>query len=107
MSLLARELVRGGLGDAPAVTVRVRPHSADLYRADGLTPSSSSPTFGTAYTWDRVLIAPDGHHPHLTVIELLFGADWVDFAMVRKICRRDTRARPELSERTPDAACNS
>jgi hypothetical protein len=29
------------------------------------------------------------HHLHLTAIEPLFGADWVDFAMVRKIYRRD------------------
>ena len=33
----------------------------------------------------RVQLTPDGHKPYLTVIEPLFGADSVDFAMLHKI----------------------
>ncbi len=40
---------------------------------------------------NRVQITTDGHQPYLSVIEPLFGADAVDFAMLHKIYGHDVR----------------
>src|ERR1035437_3546633 len=34
---------------------------------------------------NRVQLTTDGHHPYLAVVEPLFGADGIDFAMLHKI----------------------
>jgi IS1 family transposase len=47
---------------------------------------------------NRVQITTDGHKPYLTVIEPLFGADSVDFAMLHKVY--GTRAKPDSPAHT-------
>jgi IS1 family transposase len=47
---------------------------------------------------NRVQITTDGHKPYLTVIEPLFGADAVDFAMLHKIY--GTGAKPDSPAHT-------
>ena len=47
---------------------------------------------------NRVQITTDGHKPYLTVIEPLFGADAVDFAMLHKIY--GTGKKPDSPEHT-------
>jgi IS1 family transposase len=40
---------------------------------------------------NRVQLTTDGHQPYLTVVEPLFGADGVDFAMLHKMYGHDVR----------------
>jgi IS1 family transposase len=47
---------------------------------------------------NRVQITTDGHQPYLTVIEPLFGADSVDFAMLHKIYGKG--GKPDSPEHT-------
>lgn len=39
----------------------------------------------------RVQLTTDGHKPYLTVVEPLFGADAIDFAMLHKLYGNDTK----------------
>jgi len=49
---------------------------------------------------NRVQLTTDGHHPYLAVVEPLFGADGIDFAMLHKIYGNQPTGAKNSPERT-------